>query len=114
MHRLVSLLVLSLVLVGSVATYAVAQDSPATPTAESDLCASPGAGQAVNPDATPGASPAVGGDATPGSSPVAGDDATPAIQTDGSPEAIATSVAENVVGGLDEVACGTPESTPAA
>lgn len=88
MRRLVMLFGLCLTLGISAVTYAVAQDTSATPTADAVLCGSPGA------------------------SPVAEGEATPAIQTSGSPEAIATSVVENVVGSLDEVACGTPAATP--
>ncbi len=88
MRRLVTLFALCLTLGVGAVTYAVAQDTPATPAADAVLCGSPAA------------------------SPVAEGEATPAIQTSGSPEAIATSVSENVVGGLEAVACGTPAATP--
>lgn len=87
MRRLVMMFVLCVGLGIGVAGYTAAQDA-ATPGATSDLCASPGA------------------------SPVAGD-ATP-ILTTGSPDAVATSVVENIEGGLDQVSCGTPAATPAS
>lgn len=80
MRRLVMLVMLCAGLGISVVGYTVAQDAPGTPAA---LCASPGA------------------------SPAAGSEATP-VQTSGSPEAVATSVVENIEGGLDQVSCGTP------
>ncbi len=89
MRRLVMMIVLCVGLVTGVAGYTVAQDAPGTPAATPELCASPGA------------------------SPVAGGEATPTVITTGSPEAIATSVVENIAGGLDQVACGTPAATPA-
>lgn len=85
MRRLVMLLMLCAGLAISVVGYTVAQDAPGTPAGTSELCASPGA------------------------SPVAGSEATPVL-TSGSPAAVATSVVENIQGGLDQVSCGTPAS----
>ncbi len=89
MRRLVMMVVLCAGMAIGAVGYTVAQDAPGTPAATPGLCASPGA------------------------SPVAGGEATPAVNTAGSPEAIATSVVENIAGGLDQVACGTPGATPA-
>lgn len=90
MRRLVMLFALCVSLGIGAVTYTVAQDTPATPSADAVVCGSPSA------------------------SPIAGGGATPTIQTAGSPGAIATSVVENVVSGLDQVVCGTPAATPAA
>ncbi|HEV2529262.1 MAG TPA: hypothetical protein VGT61_12525 [Thermomicrobiales bacterium] len=87
MKRMLSVIGLGAALcVGSVG-YTIAQDAPATPEGNiSELCA------------TPLATPEQPG--------------TPEINTTGSPEAIATSVAENVDTGIQSTACGTPEATP--
>ena len=83
MRRLVMMVMLCAGLGIGVAGYAVAQDAPGTPAATPELCASPEA------------TPATGSEATP-------------VQTSGTPAAVATSVVENIQGGLDQVSCGTP------
>lgn len=72
------------------AGFVAGQDAPATPGATPELCASPEI------------------------SPVASGEATPNVITSGSPEAVATSVVENIETGLDVTACATPAATPAA
>jgi len=74
------------------AGFATAQDTPGTPGADTEFCASP--------EASPGASPA--------SSP----EGSPEIITDASPAAVATSVVTEIEGGLDSIVCGTPVASP--
>ena len=65
-------------------SYSVAQETPATPGAESGFCA------------------------TPEASPVASPEASPNIITDASPAAVASEVVAEVANALDVVSCATP------
>ena len=93
MGRLVPTAVLALGMLLGAVGLAVAQDTPATPPAGTDFCASP--------EATPG-------EATPAQQ----DTGTPGIDTSGTPSAVATEIVENIAGGLDVQSCGTPDATP--
>jgi hypothetical protein len=95
LRRLVPTVGLAAALMLGVVGYTVAQDSPATPVGGSDLCASPEATPSSDSPATP-------------------DFGTPGVDTSGSPEAVATSVIDNIQSGLDTTACGTPDATPAS
>jgi hypothetical protein len=78
-------------LVGALAVaiggYTAAQDDAGTPDLESVLCASP--------EASPAASPEV----------------SPDMDTSGSPEAVASEVAEEIEGAIEEIVCGSPEAS---
>ena len=67
--------------------YSVAQETPATPDAESEFCA------------------------TPEASPVASPEASPNIITDASPAVVASEVVAEIASALDVVACATPAAT---
>lgn len=85
----ISVAVLALLGMGA-AGFATAQDSSGTPGADAQFCASP--------------------ESSPASSP----EGSPEIVTDGSPAAVATSVVEEIEGGLDSLVCGTPIASPSA
>lgn len=94
MSRVIMLVAVVAVLGMAASGFTAAQDTPGTPRADAEFCASP----VASPDASPGASP----------------EGSPEIVTDGSPAAIATSVVMEIEGGLDSVVCGTPTASPSA
>ena len=88
MGRILALVPIVVIIAVAAMSYAVAQDAPATPDADVEVCASP--------EASP-ASP----------------QASPSIDTDATPGVVATEVLEAIAGGLDDVVCGTPLASPA-
>ena len=94
MNRVLMLVaVLALLGIGA-AGYTTAQDTTGTPGADAEFCASP--------------------EASPGASPEASPESSPEIITDASPAVVATSVVEEIEGGLDSIVCGTPVASPSA
>ena len=87
MSRTVVVMALFLVVGAGVVGYAGAQDIED---------GTPAAGLCATPEASPGASP----------------EASPEIITSGTPAVIATSVTENIETGIQNMVCGTPESSP--
>lgn len=88
MRSIVAVLAVLAVLGMAVGGLSLAQETPATPGAGSDLCAPPVASPGASPEASP--------------------EGSPDVVTDASPAVVATEVVEEIEGGLASVVCATP------